>query len=586
MKRSLALMMLPFLLPAIGIAQVNPGNKPVIPGNIHITGSIQDDLNKRFPVAASNLVTIPADKLKMYNDFWVTFSQPWENTMAAVEPIPGSNITGGRLVLSCGQNVPFPIATRSIFKADGTIDAAGSPATVNFPALDSASYGTDNQIVRLKDGSLLQMRNSNTWKALKDKPYWDSYIIYGKKANRGSTMFWRSTDNGDSWQLHSIIDFGEKALQKFAAPRPMNCKGDADVAIADQCTNPAKEKWWFGGGDRPELYVCPYTGIIYLTTRVIANLGTSDQHVDNYLLFYSGDKGKTWTLAKSDFPPYESMVMTSTPDGRLILFQEYGNAPTVYIAKFKLKPVIAYNPRPGEPSNTVLEVSQGYPVYYKQGAKPKSINFGTVKTLYCNFPDSLGSARTNRLGVGTADLARSSESKGDSSVVYASYQIRNDHNNQEICIIRIAFGPTNAEPSVSNVMRVMASDPASYSVMHGTFIQPDFIKTPAAVKSGLAMFYWIEAPRAGIAGAGANKFTINYMLIRNGHHTAPSMLTTKSSIDPAPRDIIMGGNIATGDYMRGGFFYYNGRYHFAPQWPENNGIHANIVSVDPDAIGF
>lgn len=573
MKRISFVISCTLLLLATGFAQITiDRNKTVI--------SPAKDMNrvtKLFPVI--NPVTIAADKIKMYDDFRITYYSPWENTLAAIEPIPGTSADKGRIVLSCGQNVDFPIATRFLFKTDGTItDTGGNKVTVKFPELDSAAYGTDNQIIRLKDGSLLQMRNSNTWKAMQDKPSWADTVIVGKKGNRGSTMFWRSTDNGDNWQLHSIIDFGSKALQRFGAPRAMNCKGDADVALSKQCSDPAKDRWWIGGGDRPELYACPYTGTIYLTTRIISNTWESGKRLNSYLLFYSRDNGKTWTLGKDDFPSYEPLVMTSTPDGRLLLFQQNGSNPEIYIAKFVNNTRIsAVNNRVR--SAPVLWISKAYPVFYGLPQNPKSI-LGPMKYVGASGPDSLGVARIDRLAVGTQDIARASES-ADSTVVYAAYQVINKYNNQDYCIIRISFAANSNEPVVSNVLRIEAPDPATHSVMHGSFIQPDFVKVPGNIKSGLCMFYWVEVPRGG--QTTVKSFSIKYILLRNGHYTVPAVLPRKLG---QPMEAIQNFSIRTGDYMRGGFFYHNNRYHFVPQWPEYNGIHANIVAVDPDAIPF
>lgn len=561
------------LLLATGFAQITiDKNKAVINSGKDINRVV-----KLLP--AVNPVSIAPDKIKMYDDFRITYFSPWENTLAAIEPIPGTSADKGRIVLSCGQNVDFPIATRFLFKTDGTItDTGGNKVTVKFPELDSAAYGTDNQIIRLKDGSLLQMRNSNTWKAMQDKPSWGDTVILGQKGNRGSTMFWRSADNGDNWQLYSIIDFGSKSLQRFGAPRAMDCKKAADVPLSKQCTDPAKDRWWIGGGDRPELYACPFTGTIYLTTRIISNTWESGKRLDNYLLFYSRDNGKTWTLGKDDFISYEPLVMTSTPDGRLLLFQQNGNTPEIYIAKFVNNSRIAPVNNRARPT-PVLWVSKGYPVYYGQPQNPKSI-IGPVKYLNVGWPDSLGRDRIDRLAVGTQDIARASES-ADSSVVYAAYQVVNNHYNQDYCIIRIAFAANSDEPVVSNVLRIAAPDPATHSVMHGSFIQPDFVKVPANIKSGLCMFYWVEVPRSG--PNTLNSFSVKYILLRNGHYTVPAVLPRKLG---QPMDAIQNFSIRTGDYMRGGFFYHDNRYHFVPQWPEYNGIHANIVAVDPDAIPF
>ena len=536
------------------------------------------DINKIPGMRNINPVNISPAKIKVFNNMVVTFYEPWENGMAAIEPTPGTNVPNGRLILSCGQNIAFPVIQKKIFDNENSTSVELLVASaIKFPELDSAQYGTDNQIVRLKDGSLLVMRSALIWKAMDDKPAWNDYIINGHKGNRGAVLFWKSVDNGDNWELISTIDFGSKALEKYGIPRPMNCKGDADVPLAKQCTEPGKDKWWIGGGDRPEFYACPYTGNLYLTTRIVSGLGALRR--DNYLLFYSRNNGNTWMLAKDDLPSYESMVMTSTPDGSLFLFHENGSAPTVYIARFAKKRIGAI-PQNIRTQPDELVVSKGYPVFFHLELKPGSILSGTIKNVECSFPDSLGSARLDRLAVGTPDIARMSESSDDSSVVYAAYQVRNSYKNQEYCIVRIAFGAKISEPVVSNVLRVTASDPAKYSVMHGNFIQPDFIKIPGTVKSGLCMFYWIESPRGGQA---KDSFAVKYILLRNGRYTKTEFASVENSLG---RYFTRNKNLPTGDYLRGAFFYHKNRYHFAPQWPGESGIRANVIAVDPDAIAY
>src|SRR5205823_10226703 len=115
-----------------------------------------------------------------------------------------------------------------------------------------------------------------------------------------------------------------------------------------QGTNPdGTPMWWIGDGDREELYVCPFTGYVYLTSRVTSGpygpLDPIDTGVvprrDTYLLFMSRDNGQAWDLISEDLPAVEPLIMTSTPDGRLFLFQIVGWQPTVYFTETPVGPV-------------------------------------------------------------------------------------------------------------------------------------------------------------------------------------------------------------------------------------------------------
>src|SRR6202008_343287 len=92
---------------------------------------------------------------------------------------------------------------------------------------------------------------------------------------RGVILIFRSTDCGATWTLFSTIDSAKLLGGKYSYPRPMgdpdgDGDDDADVAAKDQGTYAdGSLKWWQGGLDRTEIYACPFTGNIYLTSKVV-----------------------------------------------------------------------------------------------------------------------------------------------------------------------------------------------------------------------------------------------------------------------------------------------------------------------------
>lgn len=478
------------------------------------------------------------------SDFIITNEHPWENTMVAIAPGENSSALLGSLVLSGGQNA-HKIYTRNIFygSAIAIVDTSSNALAQNLPQPDSCEDGTDNQIIKLKDGSLLAMRNSTSWRAIQNPPWWGSENnISGHKGARSAINMYRSVNAGATWTYYSTIDLAVPEWRKYTVPRPMDCNGNADVPPSKQCKDSLGNKlWWVGGMDRTEMYVCPFTGNIYIITRIVSDSGNSAGYRDASLLFYSKNNGKTWTLAKDDLPDFESIVMTSTPDGRLFLFEEWGRQPTLFYSLIN---------QPG------LVISPPYPVYFSSKDSVR-------------FPDTVS---IDRLAVGTASISRASESTDYYDAVNLAYQATNSNNNQVYKILWAQVKDDSSAPFIIPVTTIQAANPAYYSVMHGAFIEPDFINIPSSVRSALDLFYWIEAPRRPDSPSYAKA-----CFVKGINYTNPFFLSTKNN---APRNFV--GPSPIGDYMKGAFFWYNNNYNYAAQWAEADGIHCNIISAKPD----
>jgi hypothetical protein len=262
----------------------------------------------------------------------------FENSSKVAPPStrPSANCPNGRIALLQGQpehGEPGPItfAWRPLFDASGNIDTVSSPTEVAIPVMPvGVGVGTDNQMVRLKDGSLLAMKGGNSTNATNPPLLFANQTINGIKGNRGNLVFFRSTDCGASWQYLSSIDYGTFANGKYGFPRPQDVNGKNDVPCSEQGSDANGLKWWVGGGDRPELYACPFTGNVYVTERVLSGpycpggAGAPTTRIDENLLIVSTDQALTWQLAKSGLPAASPQVMTSTPDGRLFLLSNEG----------------------------------------------------------------------------------------------------------------------------------------------------------------------------------------------------------------------------------------------------------------------
>jgi hypothetical protein len=505
------------------------------------------------------------------SDFVITSEVPWENTLVALAPGECSANSGAaKLVLSGGQNAAHTMYSKDFYKADGTIDIAGPSNALSLPTPLLSVDGTDNQIIKLGNGSLLALRNSATWAPMTNPPSWatEPNIAGGIGFNagtRGSIDMYKSDDGGMHWAFYSSIDFGSEKFRKFGVPRPMKVdvnhpedasKYKADCAPTEQSVDAKGNKyWWIGGGDRTEIYRCPFTKNIYLTTRIIS--GTT---VNTTVLFYSEDDGKNWKILKDDLPAYSPSVMTSTASGRLFVFLEDGAVPRLYIS---FRDAI---------SNQLKMDNTNFETYYTN-----LVNGNKEKTAV-SFPPERA-YKIDRLAVGTQSICRAfGNNPNANDAVILAYQATDPANdsNQVYKIVMVTFKTKDQRvlplgPTIYELATIKAEDPAKYSVMHGNFIQPDYIGMPAA-SSALTMFYWIEAPRDA---AKASK--VRGCFVKGLNYSKSFYLSRKDNL---PRNI--GTPVAVGDYMKGAFYWYKGRYNFVAQWPEFDGIHCNIVSAIPD----
>lgn len=472
----------------------------------------------------------------------------FENTVKVVPP--NRALPRGQIVVSLGSQVK--ILRRALFDEHGNIDMASASIQEAFPIDSTMGIGTDNQTVRLKDGSILIFRTGHIWSPINPPPAWfgetiTSFASGEHKGQRGCEFFFRSTDGGDTWQLHSTLDFAYILGGKYGYPRPLSDKGEILDSPDGQGKYPdGSLKWYNGDGDRQEIYVCPFTGFVYLTTRVFSGPYKDFAPLrDNYILFYSTDNAKTWKLIKEGFPTNEPLIMTSTPDGRLFLFQDVGSTPTVYFSK---APVTAAS---------LPEISPGYPVFYVENGK--------------NVP--LGGDINNviPLAIDTPAISRVSIDKM-SSKIRVAYQSVNEHGRQEACIIRVEVREPNQAPSVFPVRTVRPKNATDHSVMHFAFVDPDYIDMPVGIVSNTSILYWIESPKQGMTNGAASA---RYMMFEGDFNTScPGDLSTKNGVPT-----FWTGMVHPGHYLNGGFFWKDNTLNYLAQWSEGDGLKANIVTV-------
>lgn len=268
----------------------------------------------------------------------------YENTSRVIPPGVNASCPNGRVFVQTGQGFRG-ILSRPLFDGPNIhIDVSSPPASfdltqagVQFPSTEIA---TDNQIVRLKDGSLLTARPAFVLSPLNPATYpYANTPIYRTtdpglnttpttspvNGLRGGLEVFKSTDCGTTWSS-SLLDYATFNSGKFGYPRQYTRPDGKMLYVSD-------------GPDRPEVYVCPYTGNIYATFRVTSGPFMTYPTVRETALVMStpSEGGTTWHLL-AELTATEPIVMTSTPSGRLFLLDAATGVPTI---RFSTQPFVA-----------------------------------------------------------------------------------------------------------------------------------------------------------------------------------------------------------------------------------------------------
>lgn len=483
------------------------------------------------------------------SDFLITNHAPRENTLVALSPGENKDAPNGKIILSGGNNLL--IYHRPLFTdaASGIVDTISLFSDEPVPTSTETFNTTDNQIVKLKNGELLTVRVVGNWKPVSEpSPWWtkEEDIFYNKKTHKGMRLglaFYSSQDGGNSWQFRSMIDYASPQISYLGSPRPLNCSKTKLDVEAEQCVDAnTGNKLWFPGGpaDRPELYFCPFTNNIYLTAWGASGISGKEGYFSGAVVFYSNDLGNTWNLLSDKLLVVAPIVMTSTPNGRLFLFNCYGGVPKIYYT---------------DKQNGILQISEGFPVKYD----PKDV---------VQIADTIS---INRNIIETISICRATEGNEKTDAVIVTYPIRNEKNNQEMRMLEVIL-PDSGRFITVPITTIRAKDPDKYSITMGNFIQPDFCTTQNNVTSSLSLYTFMEVPRKPNQPS-----YIKGCFVRKASFSDSFSLATNNYKDRAIND-----QLIVGDYCYGGFYWFKNRYNYVTQWPENDGIHCKIISADPN----
>jgi hypothetical protein len=469
---------------------------------------------------------------KVLSENIILYTSPFfENTAKVV--LPSTAAPKGKIVLNLGSPRPDAgLVSRDLLDAADNFAVSATATKFAYP-LDPATQtsATDNQIIRLQDGSLLASKNGYTWSDLSPKPEWfdTGSFQYGSSLSspraRNAVYLFRSTDAGQSWTLWSLIDAAVAADGKYGWPQPN--KGPTGFGI--------------GGFDRTELYQDPWSGDIYVSGHGDGGpytLGSKTTSNHAGLIFRSQDNGKSWgTFQVLDgSAPY---VMTSTPDHGLIVFHIRNNVPTFYY----------------EENGTM---SAAKDVTASDGTNPLAWGEDTeVDDVLRGLHPCL-----SRIGkYGSQDRA------------WIAYPTLNPSGRQTYVVATVAFGGT-ADPTVTLIENVTAEDPTTTSAAMGAFVYDDLVDPDDQnTHPSCTVFYWVDTPPK--TSTDKNKLLARYQVFHSGTSFPPGYLS------------VSGGNkryfarVGIGDYFSGGYFWLGNKLNFLAQWNEQDGIKANIVSLEP-----
>ncbi len=478
----------------------------------------------------------------------------FENTSKVIPP--NSTWPYGLVVVTTGQPRPSSsILLRPLFpdNVPAAEKVAQNKAVLFSDLLGANSKAhTDNQTVKLPNGDILISKDHCTWDPVTvDAPEWINESIKGEggfhKGNRAATSFFIIRKNGPKpndpkkgpVEYLSTIDFGKFEKGKYGYPQTLTDAGTY---------------FWIGGHDRHELYACPYTGNIYFSFRYVSGAYKSHSEESGTMILVSRNSGKTWELLKKfPYTPNEGiwapMVMTSTPNKRLIVFSGFGS---------EEKPRVYYSKAGSFGTNTF------YGPFYLDVKDEKNNN---IKFQYNK--DNIALSQNTAYFPSLYPVS-TSKTSGESEV-FASVHMRNSTNQLEAKIISIKIKDDNTTPVPSFITTIKAASSKDHSVVYGSFINTDTWETTSP-NATISVFYWLEAPDKS---ATEKKYAARCVSFFKNKMSFPTYLSVK---DGTTEGRSWTGQADPGDYLSGGFYFHNNSYNYFAQWLEPDGLKSNTVS--------
>ena len=450
-------------------------------------------------------------------------------TDVAVVPPDSQKCANGRAIISSWGNL-FTVDLSSGAVVEVT-------AKLPMPTADASLYdvGGDEQLVRLKDDSILFLRQGSTIAPIAGpQPAW---VTAANQGRRGINFLWRSKNCGLTWEVFHPLDSQDCLNGECAWPQgPLG-------------------QFVFGGSDRSELYADPWNGRVYLaTSNRSGNPAVFPGHglQENLLFSILPDQEQQWS-GPIRLPWGPPLVLTSTKSGKVWLYHWLWHNgtpetfdPTLYISETQGQSVI--NP-------------SGQIVAYTDTKPDNPLNKATPIT------SSLLAANQS-VGSGGYALSRS----GDADQVRLAHpSIENGRQVLNVAILTWSKG----QLTVRGVHTFRAEEPDA-SIFQAAFVDSDRVDLPAAKRP--ATLFWLESsPSSG-------KAQVRYSVASDN-----LSWSNPAPISAAPWSPKLRADDWGGDYINGAFYLKNDERRFLLTWAqsepglsvENMNLHYAVVGIKP-----
>ena len=309
---------------------------------------------------------------------------------------------------------------------------------------------------------------------------------------------------------------------------------------------PRPDEAAFGGWDRIDGYVDPWTGYVYVTSSATggpiidysSGRKTEDRKQTN-LVFRSTDGGVNWSVIyQFDDTSRVPIVISSALNGRIFLYSVINGQPS-----------LAYS----QAGTGQLSFSRFWPVNAWTEENGQRENIPAAGDAY--YITQMGGLATNSISRISTDAF--------SSRVRLSYPWVDDDGSTAIAIVNVEVSNDSEAPVVSTAALLRPSN-TSHSILASTFVDPD--TAGARAGNNTSVFYWIEGSTDKDQPAA-----VRYTVFRGADGVTEPNTVSNLHDFASPAHYVYAGS----------FFPDDGSANFLLQWPEAAAINASVVTIPP-----
>jgi hypothetical protein len=270
-----------------------------------------------------------------------------------------------------------------------------------------------------------------------------------------------------------------------------------------------------------------------------------------------------WELFPDELPGDPPIVMTSTPDGRLFLVQLQWTGSDVQPRLFFTRDPVGESGFP-----QLMGLNTPYWIPYVEDGQPVPAGGVTEDPAITSDPVNFKPGACPSLSRISTDTT--------SSKIRVSYPTLNlaGSPKQEYRVVTVEVRDPDDPPAVRPLVSLTAANPDRYSLLHATFVEPDFVDLSLDRPANTSLLYWIEAAHV----SRGDDYATRGMIFEGDFETScPLFLSFDATGAPGywtgrPVDDF-------GDYMNGGFFFHEDSLNYVAQWNAYDTVRANVVTL-------